>query len=68
MDDNSSNGKKIIEIFSDLGITMTEENGQLESSFDLLKSLSEQWNNLDGDTQKYIASTIAGEFRPFKVN
>ena len=68
MDDNSSNGKKITEIFSDLDITMTEENGQLKSSFDLLKSLSEQWNNLDGDTQKYIATTIAGEFRPFEVN
>ncbi len=68
MDDSSSNGKKIAEIFSDLGITMTEENGELKSSFDLLKSLSRQWSDLDGDTQKYIASTIAGEFRPFEVN
>ena len=59
LDDASSNGKKITEIFEQLGIEMYE-NGQLKSGYDLLAGLAEKWNTLDNNSQKYIATTIAG--------
>ena len=60
LDPASSNGKKIVEIFNDLDVSMYDTNGQLKSGFDLLQSLYEKWGDLDGNTQKYIATTIAG--------
>ena len=69
LDDNSSNGKKIIEIYDGLGLAMYDANGQLKSGYNLLKDLASVWDTLDGNTQKYIATTIAGEQNcPFKVN
>lgn len=65
LDDTSSNGKKIKQIFKDLGVSMSE-NGQLKSGYDLLKGLADGWSDLDSDTQKYIATTIAGEFAPLQ--
>ena len=59
LDDASSNGKKITEIFKQLGVEMYE-NGQLKSGYDLLAGLAEKWNTLDNNSQKYIATTIAG--------
>ena len=59
LDDTSSNGKKITEIFEQLGVEMYE-NGQLKSGYDLLAGLSEKWETLDNNSQKYIATTIAG--------
>lgn len=60
LDDASSNGKKITEIFKQLGVEMYE-NGQLKSGYDLLAGLAEKWDTLDNNSQKYIATTIAGE-------
>lgn len=60
LDANSSNGKKIVEIYSSLGLNMQDANGQLLSGFNLLKELADVWDSLDGNTQKYIATTIAG--------
>lgn len=60
LDENSSNGKKIIEIFDGLGVAMYDSQGQMLSAFDLLKGMSERWDSLDSNTQKYIATTIAG--------
>ena len=60
LDDASSNGKKITEIFEQLGVEMYE-NGQLKSGYDLLAGLAEKWDTLDNNSQKYIATTIAGE-------
>ena len=60
LDPASSNGKKIVQIFNDLGASMYDTNGQLKSGFDLLQSLYSEWGNLDSNTQKYIATTIAG--------
>ena len=69
LDENSTNGKKITAIFDDLGLQMYDTNGQLKSGYDLLKELASVWPQLDGNTQKYIATTIAGEqICPFKVN
>lgn len=61
LDDSSSNGKKIAEIFDSLGVSMYDLNtGQLLSSYELLTNLSEKWDTLDTNTKNYIASTIAG--------
>lgn len=60
LDPASSNGKKIVQIFNDLGASMYDTNGQLKSGFDLLQGLYSEWGNLDSNTQKYIATTIAG--------
>ena len=59
LDDASSNGKKITTIFEQLGVEMYE-NGQLKSGYDLLAGLAEKWETLDNNSQKYIATTIAG--------
>lgn len=59
LDDTSSNGKKITEIFDQLGVAMYK-NGQLKSGYDLLEGLSKKWGRLDSNTQKYIATTLAG--------
>lgn len=60
LDPASSNGEKIVEIFNDLGVSMYDANDQLKSGFDLLQGLYEKWGDLDGNTQKYIATTVAG--------
>jgi TP901 family phage tail tape measure protein len=59
LDGTSSNGEKINKIFKDLGVSMSE-NGQLKSGYDLLEGLAGKWGDLNSDTQKYIATTIAG--------
>lgn len=60
LDSSSSNGEKIKQIYSDLGLTMEGANGQLKSGYELLSDLSGKWSGLSSDTQKYIATTIAG--------
>jgi hypothetical protein len=60
LDDASSNGKKITEIFDSLNISMYDNEGQLLSSYKLLGKLADKWNTLDTNTKNYIASTIAG--------
>lgn len=66
LDDASSNGKKITEIFNSLNISMYDNEGQLLSSYELLGKLSEKWDTLDNNTKNYIASTIAGEMMPLQ--
>lgn len=60
LDPASSNGKKIIQIFDDLNVSMYDNEEQLRSSYELLGELAEKWDGLDGNTQKYIATTLAG--------
>lgn len=60
LDENSSNGKKILDIYKNLGLTMFDTNGQLKSGYELLSELSKKWPDLDSNTQKYIATTLAG--------
>lgn len=60
LDDSSSNGEKIKQIYSELGLSMEDSNGQLKSGYELLTDLAGKWNTLDGNTQKYIATTLAG--------
>ena len=66
LDDASSNGKKITEIFNSLNISMYDNEGQLLSSYELLGKLADKWNTLDTNTKNYIASTIAGETMPLQ--
>lgn len=68
LDENSSNGKKILDIYKNLGLTMFDTNGQLKSGYDLLSELNKKWPGLDTNTQKYIATTLAGESRPIEAN
>ena len=60
LDEGSSNGKAIQAIFDDLNITMYDSQGQMRDTFDLLTDLNGAWGNLDTNTQRYIAQTIAG--------
>lgn len=59
-DENSDTGKALVAIYDQLGISLTDADGQLRSSFDILTDLSKQWGNLDKNTQNYIALTSAG--------
>lgn len=59
-DETSSTGKKLKAIYDDLGISVYDANGQLRSTFDILRELSKQWGDLDTNTRQYIALTSAG--------
>lgn len=59
-DENSDTGKALVAIYDQLGIALTDTDGQLRSSFDILTDLSKQWGSLDKNTQNYIALTSAG--------
>ena len=61
LDENSSNGVKIVKIFEDLGLSMMDSTGQLKTGYELLSELAGVWKTLDGNTQKYISTTIAGK-------
>lgn len=60
LDDASSTGEKLREIYEGLGIEIYDSNGQLKSSFDILSQLAEHWNDLSENEQKYIALTSSG--------
>ena len=45
LDESSSTGKKLKAIYDDLGIVLTDEQGRLRGTFDILYDLSLQWNN-----------------------
>lgn len=66
MDDSSSTGKALKEIYESLGIQLYDTEGQLRSSYDILYDLSQIWNQLDTNTQNYIASQQAGKHLPIQ--
>ena len=68
VDDSSTTGKALKEIYDELGIALFDSEGQLRSSYDIFYDLSQIWDTLDTNTQNYIASVQAGEFCPFKAN
>ena len=59
LDENSSNGAKITQIFQNLGLSMYNANGQLKSGYELLQELASVWDTLSENQQKYIGTTIA---------
>lgn len=61
VDDTSSTGKALKEIYEQLGIALFDSEGQLRSSYDIFSDLAKIWNQLDTNTQNYIASQQAGK-------
>lgn len=66
VDESSSTGKALKEIYEELGITLFDQEGQLRSSYDIFTDLADIWNTLDKNTQNYIASQQAGEILPIQ--
>lgn len=68
LDEQSSVGAGLREEYGKLGIALKDADGQLRSTYDILKDLGRMWGSLDSNTQKVIANLQAGGLRPFKVN
>lgn len=60
VDENSDTGKRLTEIYNNLGIALYDSSGQMRSTYDILADLASQWGSLDKNTQQYIAITSAG--------
>lgn len=60
LDENSSTGKALIEIYDGLGISLMDSEGQMRSTFDILSDLAKVWPTLTENEQRYIALTSAG--------
>ena len=60
MDDTSSTGKKLTEIFDKLNIALYDQDGQIRSTYDILKDLAGEWGNLSKNEQEYIALISSG--------
>ena len=60
MDDTSSTGKKLTEIFDELDIALYDQDGQIRSTYDILKDLAGEWGNLSKNEQEYIALISSG--------
>lgn len=60
VDESSSTGQKLIEIYNQLNIELYDNEGQLRSSYDIFSDLADVWDTLDTNTQNYIASVQAG--------
>ena len=60
LDDSSKTGAKLKDIYGGLGIALMDSNGQIRSTYDILKDLSKQWDGLTKNEQEYIALTSAG--------
>lgn len=60
LDDTSSTGKKLTEIFDKLNIALYDQDGQIRSTYDILKDLAGEWGNLSKNEQEYIALTSSG--------
>lgn len=51
---------KLEKMYNTFGISLVDGNGQLRQTFDVLKDLSEIWNNLTINQRQYIAQESAG--------
>ncbi len=60
LDEQSSTGKALVDIYKDLGIELFNQQGQLRSTFEIFSDLSKQWDSLDSNYKNYIALTQAG--------
>ena len=60
VDENSDTGKKLTEIYNNLGIALYDSSGQMRNTYDILADLASKWDSLDKNTQQYIAITSAG--------
>lgn len=60
LDEDSKTGGNLTKIYEGLGIAIKGSDGQIRSTYDILKDLSKQWNSLSKNEQEYIALTSAG--------
>lgn len=60
LDESSSTGQKLKDIYSGLGIALLDGEGQIRSTYDILADLAGVWNTLSTNQQEYIALTSAG--------
>lgn len=60
LDDTSSTGKKLTDIYNGLGIELKDSEGQLRSTYDILSDLSDKWQTLSTNERDYIALTSSG--------
>lgn len=67
IDESSSTGKALKDIYEQLGIELFDQEGQLRSSYEIFSDLAAIWDTLDKNTQNYIASQQAGtnQFQTF---
>ena len=54
LDDSSKTGAKLKDIYGGLGIALMDSNGQIRSTYDILKDLSKQWDGLTKNEKEYI--------------
>lgn len=52
---------KLSSQFNQLGITMLDTDGQIRSTFDILKDLSGVWDGLTTNQKTYLAELMAGK-------
>ena len=60
LDENSSTGKALIEIYDRLDISLLDSEDQMRSTFDILSDLAKVWPTLTENEQRYIALKSAG--------
>lgn len=60
LDEDSKTGGNLTKIYKELGIAIKGSDGQIRSTYDILKDLSKQWSGLSKNQQQYIALTSAG--------
>lgn len=66
VDESSSTGAALKEIYESLNIELFDSEGQLRSSYEVFSDLAAIWDTLDKNTQNYIASQQAGEILPIQ--
>lgn len=60
LDESSSTGKKLTAFYTQHGIQLKDETGQLRSMYDVLGDLSSKWSGLTDDEKKYFALIQGG--------
>ena len=60
LNEDSKTGKALTDTYEGLGIAIKGSDGQIRSTYDILKDLSKQWDGLSKNQQQYIALTSAG--------
>lgn len=60
VDESSSTGKQLIELYKEQNIALFDQNGQLRDSYDILKDLAAVWPTLTRNQQAQFALAQAG--------
>lgn len=60
LDETSTTGKKVNEVFEEQGIALKDSNGNMRSAYELLKDLADKWDSINPDRRKTIAQVFGG--------